>query len=98
MFIIILTYTCITEKIDASLNEHRSYLDKYYSLNKFICSGAQQPRNGGVILCNCVSNEEVNSIILEDPFCIRALASYQIIEFTPSKFAPGFESFIQKTE
>jgi len=98
MFIILLTYTCTNEKIDEYLVEHRSYLDRYYSLNKFICSGAQQPRNGGVILCNGVSKEEVESIILEDPFNIHALATYQVIEFTPSKFAPAFESFIQKGE
>jgi len=98
MFIILLTYTCSTEKIDEFLVDHRLYLDRYYSRNKFICSGAQQPRNGGVILCNGESGEEVESIILEDPFKIHNLATYQVIEFTPSKFAPAFESFIQKGE
>jgi len=98
MFIILLTYTCTNNKIDEYLVDHRSYLDRYYSQNKFICSGAQQPRNGGVILCNGVSKEEVESIILEDPFNIHALATYQIIEFTPSKFAPAFESFIQEVK
>ena len=98
MFIILLTYTCLTEKIDEYLVEHRTYLDRYYSCNKFICSGAQQPRTGGVILCNGLSVDEVESIVLEDPFKIHNLATFQVIEFTPSKFAPAFESFIQKGE
>lgn len=98
MFVILLTYTCSTDKIDEHLTNHRFYLDRYYSLNKFICSGAQQPRNGGVILCNGITKDEVESIILEDPFNIHDLATYQVIEFTPSKFAPAFESFILKGE
>jgi len=55
-------------------------------------------RNGGVILCTGDSKEEVESIILEDPFNIHGLATYQVIEFTPSKYAPAFESFIQKEQ
>jgi len=69
-------------------------LDKYYSLNKFICSGAQVPRTGGIIICNADNKSEVENIITEDPFNIHLAASYEIIEFTPTKFASAFESFI----
>ena len=59
MYIIILTYTHGLEKIEMHLMEHRAFLDKQYALNKFICSGAQNPRTGGVILCKADSIEEV---------------------------------------
>lgn len=94
MYIIVLTYTHGLEKIDEHLVEHRLFLDKYYALNKFICSGAQIPRTGGVILCNADSKEEVKRIVTEDPFNIYGAASYEIIEFSPTKFAPAFETFI----
>lgn len=74
--------------------EHRAFLDKYYALNRFICSGAQKPRTGGVILCKAGSKAEVEHIISEDPFNIHGAATYQIIEFSPTKFAPAFESFV----
>ena len=95
MFIIQLTYTHGLDKIQKYLPDHRIFLDKYYSLNTFICSGAQEPRTGGIILCNASNRKEVELIITEDPFHIHQAASYQIIEFNPSKFAPEFESFIK---
>jgi len=94
MYIILLTYTHGLNKIEKHLVEHRVFLDKYYALNKFICSGAQNPRTGGVILCKANSKAEVELIISEDPFNIHGAATYEIIEFSPTKFAPAFESFV----
>jgi uncharacterized protein YciI len=94
MYIILLAYTHGLTKIEEHLVEHRVFLDKYYALNKFICSGAQNPRTGGIILCNSDTKEEVEHIISEDPFNIHGAATYEIIEFSPTKFAPEFETFI----
>jgi len=94
MYIIILSYTNGLKKIEEHLAEHRAFLDKYYALNSFICSGAQNPRTGGVILCNAADKEEVERIVSEDPFNIYGAATYQIIEFCPTKFAPAFEAFV----
>ena len=93
MFLILLNYLDV-KKVDELLTAHRTYLDRQYKLNKFICSGAQIPRNGGVILCNALDKDEVEHIILEDPFNINNAAAYEIIEFKPTKFASGFEMFI----
>lgn len=95
MYIILLAYTHGLEKIEEHLLEHRAFLDKYYTLNKFICSGAQNPRTGGVIICNADNIAEVEQIIAEDPFNIHEAAAYQIIEFSPTKYATAFESFIR---
>ncbi|MHB9141661.1 MAG: YciI family protein [Paludibacter sp.] len=95
MYLIILTYTQGLEKIDEHLVEHRTFLDKYCSRDKFICSGAQNPRTGGIILCNADSKAEVESIIREDPFHIYDAASYEIIEFSPTKYANAFKVFIK---
>lgn len=94
MFVLILKYVAPIEKIDELIPAHRQFLDKYYLRNKFICSGAQFPRTGGIILCNATDKEEAKQIIAEDPFCIFKAAKYDIIEFTPSKYARDFESFI----
>ena len=94
MFLILLTYTHGLEKIEKHLIEHRVFLDKYYALNKFICSGAQNPRTGGVILCKADDKREIESIVSEDPFNKHGAATYEIIEFCATKFAPAFESFV----
>jgi len=94
MYIIVLSYTHGLEKIEEHLAVHCIFLDKYYALNKFICSGAQNPRTGGIILCKADSRAEVEGIVSEDPFNIHGAASYTIIEFNATKFAPAFEQFV----
>lgn len=94
MFIVILKYEKSIETVMKYLEEHNAFLDKYYTANKFICSGKQEPRIGGIILCNAKDKKEVNSIIKEDPFYINEIAKYEIIEFIPTKYADGFKEFI----
>ncbi len=93
MFIIILTYKKLTE-IDQHCNGHVSFLDKYYAAEKFIVSGAQIPRTGGVIIANNTTKEELSDIIQEDPFYQHQLAEYEIIEFKPAKYQETFLQFI----
>jgi Uncharacterized protein conserved in bacteria len=94
MFILILKYEKSIETVMEYLEEHNVFLNKYYTANKFICSGRQEPRIGGIILCNAKDKKEVNSIIKEDPFYINEIAKYEIIEFIPTKYVDGFKEFI----
>ena len=94
MFIVILKYEKSIETVMRYLDEHIIFLEKYYDLDKFICSGRQEPRTGGIILCNGKDKTEVNSIIKEDPFYKNDIAKYEIIEFIPTKYADGFEEFV----
>ncbi|BCZ48840.1 hypothetical protein psyc5s11_49070 [Clostridium gelidum] len=94
MFIVILKYEKPIETVMNYLEEHINFLEKYYALDKFICSGRQEPRTGGIILCNAKDKTEVNSIIKEDPFYKNNIAKYEIIEFIPTNYADGFKEFI----
>ena len=87
MFILVLKYTSPLSEIDNTLSAHVEYLNKYYTLGKFICSGRQNPRIGGIILCTAKDINEVNTIIKDDPFYYNKLAEYEIIEFSPTKYA-----------
>jgi hypothetical protein len=49
------------------------------------------PRTGGVILAWVKNIDALNSILSQDPFYRENLANYEITEFTPNKFAHGFE-------
>lgn len=93
MFLILLKYVRGIERVEQHVEAHRAFLDKYYSLHRFICSGAQVPRLGGVILCKADSRDEIWQIIAEDPFYQNGAAEYEVIEFTPSKYSPAFEAF-----
>lgn len=63
MFIVILKYKKPIDTVMSYLDAHISFLEKYYASNKFICSGRQEPRTGGIILSNAKDKIEVNSMI-----------------------------------
>ena len=90
MYIIILTYQKDLSEVEKHLEAHRAYLDKHYASGHFVASGAQVPRVGGIILCKAGSRGEVEAIIAQDPFYQHQIASYQIIEFIPTKYAESF--------
>lgn len=94
MFILLLKYIKPVSEVEKELENHKKYLDKYYSLGKFICSGRRNPRIGGVILCRAENENEVKTLIKEDPFYSKSVAEYEIIEFLPTKYVEGFEEFI----
>jgi uncharacterized protein YciI len=87
MYILILKYKSGLNEIDDALPAHVEYLNKYYALGKFICSGAQNPRVGGVIVCTAKDRAAVDNIIAEDPFYVKKLADYEVIEFLPTMYA-----------
>ena len=86
MYIVNLNYIKEVSEVEKYLEEHIKFLEKYYEMGKFICSGRKNPRTGGVILLNAESLSEVESIILEDPFNINEIAEYEITEFFPTKY------------
>jgi uncharacterized protein YciI len=95
MFIALLKYVKPIEEVERFFDEHVQFLDKYYNQKKFIFSGRRNPRTGGVILMNAITESEVKQIINEDPFHKHNIAQYQVIEFTPTKFDPRFSCFLK---
>lgn len=94
MYIIILTYQKDLSEVEKHLEAHRAYLDKHYASGHFVASGAQVPRVGGIILCKGASRGEVEAIIAQDPFYRHQIATYQIIEFTPTKYSEDFSKVL----
>jgi len=92
MFIASLTYKVALDEVDKHLNDHVAYLEKQYADGNFIASGRKVPRTGGIILSNLETEDELQSILQEDPFYKMQIADYEIIEFIPSMVGPGFEN------
>lgn len=84
MFVVSLTYVKPLEEIEKLIVEHREFLTKYYESKKFILSGAKVPRDGGMIIVNSDSLDEVKGIMQEDPFWRENVAEYDFVQFTPS--------------
>ncbi|XPV77843.1 MAG: YciI family protein [Desulfovibrio sp.] len=92
MYIISIIYTAPLEFIDAMLDEHIAFLDKYYAQGTFLASGRKEPRTGGVILATATYPEELEVIMQEDPFVQQNASVYEITQFIPTKTAPALKA------
>ncbi len=91
MFFISLNYKAQLEEVDKHLDAHVAYLKHEYANGHFIASGRKIPRTGGVILSNVKTKNELEVILVKDPFYKAGIAEYEITEFIPSMVAEGFE-------
>jgi uncharacterized protein YciI len=96
MFIIELTYRSPLHEIDAHMRAHIAYLKKHYAAGRFVASGRQHPRVGGIILAVGESRDQIEAIAREDPFCARGLADFRVIEFRVSQRADNVQQLIAK--
>ncbi len=94
MFIAILKYVRPLEEIDALIPEHVRFLDQHYASGLFVASGRRVPRTGGVILISGSDREQVLQLLEQDPFKRHGVATYELIEFSPTKMQPGFDAFL----
>ena len=78
MFIVNLTYKVDISKIDEHIETHRCWLDSLYKINKILCSGPKNPRDGGVIIILGDAKMEVEGIIQQDPFYIYVNFSFTV--------------------
>lgn len=95
MFVVLVKYLKSLEEIDAHLEAHRKYLDAGYASGYLIASGSRLPRTGGIILAKAPSREHLRAYLNEDPFSKAGLASYEVLEFTPTKSDPRFEEMLK---
>lgn len=94
MYAILIHYEKPLAEIEKQVAAHRAYLDKWYQAGALIASGPQNPKTGGMILARQMERSELEEIIRNDPYSLNHLASYQIIEFSPVKYAKEFEVFL----
>jgi len=81
------------EEVDKYLPDHRVFLKSLYDQGITICSGPQIPRTGGFILMKATKPEALE-IMKNDPYVLRGVAQYSIIEFDCRSFAKGFEAYL----
>src|SRR5580765_2065773 len=95
MFVIELTYKASLAEIDATMAAHVVFLKKYYAAGNFLVSGRKIPRDGGIIVAVGRSRHQIEAIIREDPFYVRGLADFRIIEFRASQRASDIQKRIE---
>ena len=95
MFLLVLTYSKPLDEVEPFMAAHMTWVDAYYQDGTFMASGRRVPRIGGVILARAADRASVETMVNTDPFVEAAVANYEIIEFTWSPTAPGFEQLLR---
>lgn len=97
MFIIDIHYIAPLEEVDKYIEGHTAYLKKYVENGIFIVTGRKVPRTGGILIANAGSKEEVEKIILEDPFYHYHVAEITITEFLHARHNPALDELLGKS-
>ena len=92
MFVLLLSYTRPLEEVDALMREHVAWLSRQYEAGRFVVSGRQVPRTGGVIVARGDDREEIENIAASDPFVTGGVATCEIIHFRASQTADDFDA------
>ncbi|MEV8439750.1 YciI family protein [Actinosynnema sp. NPDC051121] len=88
MYVVLLEYTAPLDEVDYALPDHVEWLEKQYEAGYFLASGRQVPRVGGVVIARPMPRGKLDALLATDPFAIRKLAKYQVVEFQATRTAP----------
>lgn len=93
MFVILLRLSEKKALASEYMEVHKEWIDKYFKEGIFLVVGSLEPKQGGGILAQGVSREEIESIVKKDPFVVHGIVQYEVIEISPSKTDKRFEFF-----
>jgi uncharacterized protein YciI len=99
MFVAISVYLKPLEEVDQFSAAHIAWMMKHYASGRFLGSGRRVPPIGGIILARGESQEELLSVLAEDPYQQNGLAKYEIFEFNPGPLprrSAELEAFLSK--
>lgn len=92
MFAVVLTYTAPLTEVDAALADHVAWLEKQYEDGVLLASGPRNPRTGGVLLVRRTDRARLDELLATDPFAMRGLADYEVVEFYATKTAAELDA------
>lgn len=96
MFIINFNFIKPMEEVNKFTELHREYVSKQYKNGIFIIGGPKNPRNGGIVIANSNSEEEICEILEKDPLIIEKVAEYSLTKFSPLLTATNLEFLLNE--
>ena len=91
---LVLTYVKPLAEVDALMREHVVWLQEQYDAGRFLVSGRQIPRTGGVVLARGDDRDEIEALAASDPFVLGGVATCDVIQFRASQRAPGLDRLL----
>jgi uncharacterized protein YciI len=92
-YIIHITYVVPQNEVDLVRPEHRNYLQGFYEKGMMLFSGPRIPPTGGILVAMAESDEAIRRMVADDPFNIKGVATYDIVEMKPAMWAAELAPF-----
>jgi uncharacterized protein YciI len=93
MFVVSLTYKVPDEIVDFHRPGHMAWLKDAFDGGIFLASGRRVPATGGELLSK-VDRATLDASLAKDPFYSNGVADFEIIEFTATSVAEGYENLL----
>jgi uncharacterized protein YciI len=94
MFVVSLTYKVPDEIVDFHRPGHMAWLKEAFDDGVFLASGRRIPAVGGVLLSR-TDRATLDACLAKDPFYVNGVADFDVIEFTATSVAEGFENLLE---
>ena len=85
LFALVVDYVAPLAEVDALLEDHVRFLDRFYAEGTFLMSGRQVPREGGFILAVAQDRTSMEAVVAQDPFVRGGVAEYRVLQVQPTK-------------
>ena len=84
IFVATLTYRVPMDQVEAATADHRAYVKTLHEQGKLLASGPFAPRVGGMLMLQAGSRDEVDMMLVDDPFLDRGIATYEVRQWIPT--------------
>lgn len=93
MFVVALTYKVPDEIVDFHRPAHMAWVKEAFDAGIFLASGRMVPAVGGVLLSKA-DRATLDASLAQDPFYSNGVAEFEVIEFTATTVAEGYENLL----
>lgn len=87
-----LKYLAPLERIQQTVDRHRTYLRELHAAGKLVTSGPFQPREGGGLLLRIEDPAEIAALLARDPYHQEQLVADTIYLWDPNIGRDGLDS------
>jgi uncharacterized protein YciI len=98
VFVCLSEYLVSLEELSAHLADHVTWISGHTAAGRVLAAGRQSPPVGGVILMRGESKAEIEAVLATDPYALRSLGRYTVVEFSPRPAPVSQDGFLALLE
>lgn len=83
MFVVLLKFAENKSSVGDLMEAHNKWLQRGFDDSIFLLAGSVKPNQGGAIIANNISHDELQKRVSEDPFVAEKVVTSEIIEIAP---------------